>query len=164
MFILKDLFCINIADLSLRLRTLLLIMKVFGLVWGHNLKNSIRRMAIGRKNYLFCGNHNSAENAAIMHSLIETCIARDVDPREWLTDVPKESPHIIMITVLTWQTFYLITGRNPGSVNLLKYGIESDELSILSGAYSFIHIFFFFANRQRRIGGVATTSRSWITH
>ena len=51
------------------------------------IENSIRGMAIGRKNYLFCGNHDSAENAAIMYSFIETCKAQDVDPREWLTDV-----------------------------------------------------------------------------
>src|SRR5690554_257060 len=53
------------------------------------IENSIRGMAIGRKNYLFCGNHDSAENAAIMYSLIETCKAHEVDPREWLTDVLK---------------------------------------------------------------------------
>ena len=53
------------------------------------IENSIRGMAIGRKNYLFCGNHDSAENAAIMYSLMESCKAQDVDPREWLTDVLK---------------------------------------------------------------------------
>jgi len=42
----------------------------------------------------------------------------------------------------------------------VECGIKSDELSILHGANSFIHIFFFYANRQRRIGGVATTGRS----
>jgi transposase len=56
------------------------------------IENSIRGMAIGRKNYLFCGNHDSAENAAIMYSLIETCKAQEIDPREWLTDVLKRIP------------------------------------------------------------------------
>jgi transposase len=56
------------------------------------IENSIRGMAIGRKNYLFCGNHDSAENAAIMYSLIETCKAQDVNPREWLTDVLTKIP------------------------------------------------------------------------
>ena len=55
-------------------------------------ENSIRGMAVGRKNYLFCGNHDSAENAAIMYSLIETCKANDVDPREWLIDVLNRLP------------------------------------------------------------------------
>jgi hypothetical protein len=77
------------------------------------IENSIRGMAIGRKNYLFCGNHDSAENAAIMYSLIETCKAQDVDPREWLTDVlEREYPDTIMIIALTWQTCFLTTGKS----------------------------------------------------
>lgn len=55
-------------------------------------ENSIRPMAIGRRNYLFCGNHDAAENAAIMYSLLGTCKAHDVNPREWLTDVLNRIP------------------------------------------------------------------------
>jgi hypothetical protein len=50
-------------------------------------ENAIRPLAVGRKGYLFCGNHESAENAAIMYSLLGCCNASDVNPREWLTDV-----------------------------------------------------------------------------
>jgi transposase len=50
-------------------------------------ENAIRPLAIGRKGYLFCGNHDAAENAAIMYSLLGCCKASDVNPREWLTDV-----------------------------------------------------------------------------
>ena len=46
----------------------------------------------------------------------------------------------------------------------VECGIKSDELSKPHGANSFIHILVFYANRQKRIGGVATTSRSLITH
>jgi len=42
----------------------------------------------------------------------------------------------------------------------VECGIKSDELSITHGANSFIHNFKFSVNRQRRIGGVATTIRS----
>jgi transposase len=42
---------------------------------------------LGRKNYLFCGNHDAAENAAIIYSLLGCCKACDVNPREWLIDV-----------------------------------------------------------------------------
>jgi transposase len=55
-------------------------------------ENAIRPMALGRKNYLFCGNHESAENAAIMYSLLGCCRACDVNPREWLTDVLTRIP------------------------------------------------------------------------
>lgn len=56
------------------------------------IENSIRPLAIGRRNYLFCGNHDAAENAAIMYSLLGCCKACDVNPREWLTDVLSRIP------------------------------------------------------------------------
>lgn len=56
-------------------------------------ENSIRPLALGRKNYMFCGNHDAAENAAIMYSLLGCCAALDVNPREWLTDVLTRIPY-----------------------------------------------------------------------
>jgi transposase len=56
-------------------------------------ENTIRPLAIGRKNYMFCGNHDAAENAAIMYSLFGCCAALDVNPREWLTDVLTKVPY-----------------------------------------------------------------------
>lgn len=56
------------------------------------IENTIRPLAVGRKNYLFCGNHDAAENAAIMYSLLGSCKACDVNPREWLTDVLSKIP------------------------------------------------------------------------
>lgn len=50
-------------------------------------ENAIRPIAIGRKNYLFCGNHDAAENAAIFYSLLGCCKAADVDFRDWLMHV-----------------------------------------------------------------------------
>jgi len=55
-------------------------------------ENAIRPLALGRKNYLFCGNHDAAENAAIMYSLLGCCKACDVNPRQWLTDVLTRIP------------------------------------------------------------------------
>jgi transposase len=49
-------------------------------------------VALGRKNYLFCGNHDAAENAAIMYSLLGCRKASDVNPQEWLTDVLTRIP------------------------------------------------------------------------
>jgi len=56
-------------------------------------ENSIRPMALGRKNYLFCGNHDAAENAAVMYSLLGCCAAADVNPRQWLTYVFTKIPY-----------------------------------------------------------------------
>ncbi len=55
-------------------------------------ENAIRPLALGRKNYLFCGNHDAAQNAAIMYSLLGCCKTNDVNPREWLTDVLTHIP------------------------------------------------------------------------
>lgn len=56
------------------------------------IENDIRGLAVGRRNYMFCGNHESAENAAIMYSLFGCCKACEVNPREWLTDVLSRIP------------------------------------------------------------------------
>jgi transposase len=56
-------------------------------------ENTIRPLALGRKNYMFCGNHDAAENAAIMYSLLGCCAATDVNPREWLNDVLTRIPY-----------------------------------------------------------------------
>lgn len=55
-------------------------------------ENAIRPLALGRKNFMFCGNHDAAENAAVMYSLLGCCKASDVNPREWLTDVFTRIP------------------------------------------------------------------------
>lgn len=47
---------------------------------------------LGRKNFMFCGNHESTENAAIMYSLLGCCKTCGVNPREWLTDVLTRIP------------------------------------------------------------------------
>ena len=56
------------------------------------IENAIRPLALGRKNWLFCGNDASAYRAAIVYSLLATCRAADVDPRQWLEYVLVEIP------------------------------------------------------------------------
>lgn len=50
-------------------------------------ENSIRPLALGRKNYLFCGNHDAAEDAAILYSLLGCCKAVDINFRDWMVYV-----------------------------------------------------------------------------
>lgn len=50
-------------------------------------ENSIRPIALGRKNYLFAGSHDAAQRAAMIYSLIATCKKNNVEPSAWLTDV-----------------------------------------------------------------------------
>ena len=50
-------------------------------------ENAIRPLALGRKNFLFCGNHDAAIRAAIIYSLIGSCKSAGVDARQWMEDV-----------------------------------------------------------------------------
>ncbi len=47
-------------------------------------ENTIRPVALGRKNYLFAGSHNAARHAAVFYSLLVTCKMRNVEPSAWL--------------------------------------------------------------------------------
>lgn len=49
------------------------------------IENSIRPIALGRKNYMFAGSHDAAQQAAIAYSLLATCKINDIEPLEWLT-------------------------------------------------------------------------------
>lgn len=51
------------------------------------IENSIRPLALGRKNYLFAGSHRGAKRAAMMYSFFASCKYAGVNPWEWLTDV-----------------------------------------------------------------------------
>lgn len=51
------------------------------------IENTIRPVALGRKNYMFAGSHDAAQRTAIIYSLLGSCKLNGVNPREWLTDV-----------------------------------------------------------------------------
>jgi hypothetical protein len=55
-------------------------------------ENSIRPLAIGRKNYLFCGDDDAAQRAAVVYSLLATCKAHGINERAWLEDVLRRIP------------------------------------------------------------------------
>jgi transposase len=50
-------------------------------------ERSMRPQALTRKNALFAGHDNGAENWAVLASLIETCKLNGIDPQSWLADV-----------------------------------------------------------------------------
>ena len=47
---------------------------------NNGVENAIRPLAIGRKNYLFCGSDASAVRASMIYSFIATCKANGVEP------------------------------------------------------------------------------------
>jgi transposase len=54
---------------------------------SNTVERSIRGIALGRKNSLFAGNDEGAENWACLASLIETAKLNGVHPHAWLTDI-----------------------------------------------------------------------------
>ena len=56
------------------------------------IENNIRPIALGRKNYLFAGSHNAAQNAAMVYSFMATCKLNNIEPLEWFTDVLTKLP------------------------------------------------------------------------
>jgi transposase len=50
-------------------------------------ENSIRPIAIGRKNYMFGGSHRGAERNAMFYSFFAACKNHNIEPMSWLTDV-----------------------------------------------------------------------------
>jgi transposase len=55
-------------------------------------ENSLRCVALGRKNWLFAGSDAGGHRAALLYSLIASCKKHDVDPQAYLQDVIKRLP------------------------------------------------------------------------
>lgn len=49
------------------------------------IENSVRGVALGRKNYLFAGSHEAAHQAAVIYSLLGTCKINNVEPFSYLS-------------------------------------------------------------------------------
>ena len=53
---------------------------------NNGIENCVRPLALGRKNYLFAGNHGAAQDAAVLYSLLLSCRAAGVNARDYLND------------------------------------------------------------------------------
>jgi transposase len=60
---------------------------------NNRIENEIRPIALGRKNYLFAGSHESAQRIAMIYSLLASCKTNEIDPMKWLTFVLEELPN-----------------------------------------------------------------------
>lgn len=73
-------------------------------------ENSIRPLAIGRKNYLFAGSHEAAEMTAAMYSFMACCKRNNVDESQWLKDVferiqSHKQKDLYQLLPNHWQTY-----------------------------------------------------------
>ena len=76
-------------------------------------ENSIRPLAVGRKNYLFCGDDEAAQRAAVVYSLLATCKAHGVNERAWLEDVLRRMPEYELGKKKTSAIYFQPTGPQP---------------------------------------------------
>ena len=75
------------------------------------LENSMRPVALGRKNYLFAGSELGAEAAAIIYSLTESCRRLGLNPETYLIEVfrslatvdPTKGDAIRALTPARWK-------------------------------------------------------------
>jgi transposase len=51
---------------------------------SNHVENSIRPLALGRKNYLFGGSHEATKDIAMFYSFFATCKKNEIDPQQWL--------------------------------------------------------------------------------
>lgn len=54
---------------------------------NNSVERAMRGVAVGRRNWLFCGSESGGQRAAVLYSLIETCKRHAVEPFEYLRDV-----------------------------------------------------------------------------
>ena len=55
-------------------------------------ENGVRKLVIGRKNWLFVGSKRSGRAMANLLSLVQTCRAMKIDPQKYLEDIFKRLP------------------------------------------------------------------------
>jgi len=55
-------------------------------------ERALRGIAVGRKNWTFCGSDAGGERAAAIYTLIETAKLNGIDPQAWLADVLGRLP------------------------------------------------------------------------
>ncbi len=68
-------------------------------------ERALRCVAVGRRNWTFCGSDRGGERAAAIYTLIATAKLNDIDPEAWLADVLRrinDHPASRLDELLTW--------------------------------------------------------------
>ena len=78
-------------------------------------ERSLRAVALGRKNYLFCGSDAGGERAAAIYGLIGTAKLNDIDPDAYLRYVLEriaDHPIHRIDELLPWNVAAVLRGEN----------------------------------------------------
>jgi transposase len=65
------------------------------LIDNNLLENRFRPVALGRKNWLFAGNHQSAERSGIIYSILQSCALHQIGPHSYISDVLTRLPNLL---------------------------------------------------------------------
>jgi len=105
--------------------------------------NSIRRIAINRKNALFAGSDEGGTNRAIIASLVETCKLISVNPHAWLADILTRLVNrwpTSCIDDLTPWTYAKILARRVNLERRIAFGPETQaphpSVGLMAGCVS----------------------------
>lgn len=99
------------------------------LYWDNNLAENVQRpITLSRKNFLFCGNHEAAANMSVICSLLATCKAHDVNPRNYLNDVIAQMPYHKNATheILLDQLPHKWKLKHPESILTKQHGVSDN--------------------------------------
>lgn len=84
-------------------------------------ERALRRVAIGRKNWMFAGSDEGGHRAAVVYSLIASCAALKIDPYVYLRDVLRRLPStqgadaLRLLTPKAWKAALSTTPADPTS-------------------------------------------------
>lgn len=65
------------------------------LIDNNPIESRFRGVALGRKNWLFAGNHQSAERSGMIYSILESCVLNNVEPFSYIKDVLIRLPDLL---------------------------------------------------------------------
>lgn len=77
---------------------------------NNGIENAIRPIALGRKNYLFAGNDQGAEDNCIFYTLLGSCLQAGIDPEKWFYDTLRKIP--LLQTPINWEELLPVNTTN----------------------------------------------------
>jgi hypothetical protein len=79
-------------------------------------EQQMKRIALGRKNYLFVGNERGGQTAAILSSFTSSCKRHDIDPQRYLTQLLTNLPATPTSQLDQWLPDMWKRRQNPPSL------------------------------------------------